>query len=161
MDLHPDCEHLAFLLGTWRGQGHGSYPTIESFDYTEEVTFSHVGKPFLAYIQKTKHQVTGQPLHAETGYLRVVGAGRIEFVVVQPSGIVELHAGTVEAFSLELQLDGVYTTPTAKSVTDVHRKIWVDTSGDPSTLHYQVAMAAVGEPLTHHLRATLSHQPSD
>ncbi|MDC3299993.1 FABP family protein [Acidimicrobiales bacterium] len=165
MDLHPDCEQLGFLLGVWRGAGDGSYPTIESFGYTEEVTFSHVGKPFLGYTQKTKHAVSGAPLHAEAGYLRAVGAGRVEFVVVQPSGIVELHSGTVDRGTVDggalvLQLDGVHTTPTAKSVTDVHRQIWVEQHAGVTTLAYQVSMAAVGEPLTHHLRATLVQQPS-
>ena len=170
MDLHPDCEQLGFLLGVWRGAGEGSYPTIESFGYTEEVTFSHVGKPFLGYTQKTKHAVSGAPLHAEAGYLRAVGAGRVEFVVVQPSGIVELHSGTVDSGTVDrgtvdggalvLQLDGVHTTPTAKSVTDVHRQIWVEQHAGVTTLAYQVSMAAVGEPLTHHLRATLVQQPS-
>ena len=175
MDLHPDCEQLGFLLGVWRGAGEGSYPTIESFGYTEEVTFSHVGKPFLAYTQKTKHAVSGAPLHAEAGYLRAVGAGRVEFVVVQPSGIVELHSGTVDRGTVDrgtvdrgtvdggalvLQIDGVHTTPTAKSVTDVHRQIWVEQHAGVTTLAYQVSMAAVGEPLTHHLRATLVQQPS-
>ena len=165
MDLHPDCEQLGFLLGVWRGAGEGSYPTIESFGYTEEVTFSHVGKPFLGYTQKTKHAVSGAPLHAEAGYLRAVGAGRVEFVVVQPSGIVELHSGTVDRGTVDggalvLQLDGVHTTPTAKSVTDVHRQIWVEQHAGVTTLEYQVSMAAVGEPLTHHLRATLVQQPS-
>ena len=175
MDLHPDCEQLGFLLGVWRGAGEGSYPTIESFGYTEEVTFSHVGKPFLGYTQKTKHAVSGAPLHAEAGYLRAVGAGRVEFVVVQPSGIVELHSGTVDRGTVDrgtvdrgtvdggalvLQLDGVHTTPTAKSVTDVHRQIWVEQHAGVTTLEYQVSMAAVGEPLTHHLRATLVQQSS-
>ncbi|MDA8848196.1 FABP family protein [bacterium] len=175
MDLHPDCEQLGFLLGVWRGAGEGSYPTIESFGYTEEVTFSHVGKPFLAYTQKTKHAVSGAPLHAEAGYLRAVGAGRVEFVVVQPSGIVELHSGTVDRGTVDrgtvdrgtvdggalvLQIDGVHTTPTAKSVTDVHRQIWVEQHAGVTTLEYQVSMAAVGEPLTHHLRATLVQQSS-
>lgn len=156
MDLHPDCASLAFLLGTWKGSGAGEYPTIESFGYLEESTFSHVGKPFLAYGQKTRHATTGLPLHAETGYLRAVGGSKVEFLIAQPSGIVELHVGTVEAGELTLALEWVQTTPTAKSVTDVQRNFSVD--GEVMT--YTLAMAAVGQPLTHHLRAEL-HRSTD
>ncbi len=154
MDLHEDCAPLAFLLGTWRGRGHGEYPTIDSFEYLEEVTFGHVGKPFLAYAQKTRHAETGQPLHAESGYVRAIGDERIEFVLSQPSGIVELHSGRVVGTRLDLTLHAVHTTPAAKSVTDVARSIEVT----DNTLSYTVAMAAVGEPLTHHLRATLERE---
>ncbi|MGK0226521.1 MAG: hypothetical protein ACI8XD_001337 [Thermoproteota archaeon] len=159
MQLHADCEPLAFLLGTWRGAGEGEYPTIDGFRYTEEVTFGHVGKPFVAYSQKTKHAETGQPLHAETGYLRALGEDQVEFVVVQPSGIVELHQGMVRDATLELVLISVHTTPAAKSVSDVQRVIHVEDDGDQAVLKYGVAMAAVGEPLTHHLRADLIRQP--
>jgi hypothetical protein len=156
MDLHPNCQGLAFLLGTWSGRGQGDYPTIDAFQYNEEVTFGHVGKPFISYSQRTRHAETGEPLHAEAGYLRAVSDGAVELVVVQPSGIVELHSGTVSDARLELALDGVHTTPTAKSVTHVVRTMWVHGSADAPVLSYDVSMAAVGQDLTHHLHADLN-----
>lgn len=149
--LHPHCESLAFLLGTWRGTGAGEYPTIEAFTYNEEVTFGHVGKTFLTYTQKTRHAETGQPLHAEAGYLRCFDDDRIELVLVQPSGIIEMHSGKAEGTTLSLGLDLVRTTDTAVDVTDVVRSVRVH----DDRLDYDISMAAAGQPLTHHLRAEL------
>ena len=92
MELHPAVAHLAPLVGTWRGGGAGHYPTIDPFEYTEEVTFGHVGKPFLAYTQRTK-SIDGAPMHAESGYWRPTGEQGLEVLIVHPSGIVEVLVG--------------------------------------------------------------------
>jgi hypothetical protein len=154
-DLHPDLQALAALLGTWQGRGSGTYPTIEPFDYLEEVTFSHVGKPFLVYGQKTRSAADGKPLHAETGYLRVPQYGHIELVLAHPSGITEIEVGTYTAdgttIELEMTAANIGLTPTAKEVTALGRNFRID--GDE--LSYSLQMGAVGQPLQHHLSAVL------
>ncbi len=148
--LAAEVAHLQFLLGTWRGKGSGQYPTIESFEYLEETVFGHVGKAFLTFVQRTKH-LDGTPLHTESGYLRPAGNDGVEFVLSIPSGIMESLEGTVSGTSLDLTSADIVGTATAKEVTATTRTYTVDAD----TLTYDIAMAAVGEPLTHHLHATL------
>ena len=158
-DLHPDLGALAPLLGTWAGRGAGAYPTIQPFEYLEEVVFSHVGKPFLAYAQKTKAVADGKPLHAETGYLRVPEPGRVELVVAHPSGVTEIEVGSYQVagdvIDIELATTSIGLTPTAKEVSALGRSFRID--GDQ--LSYSVQMGAVGQPLQHHLAAVLQRKP--
>ena len=100
--LHDAVTPLSFLLGRWAGEGEGSYPTIEPFGYGEEITVSHVGKPFLAYAQRTWSLDDGRPLHAETGYWRCASPTHVELVVAHPTGVVELSEGPLTATSLVL-----------------------------------------------------------
>lgn len=39
--VHPAVAPVSYLLGRWRGQGQGVYPTINPFSYSEELIFSH------------------------------------------------------------------------------------------------------------------------
>ena len=154
-DLHPGVAALAPLLGVWAGQGMGEYPTIAPFDYLEEVTFGHVGKPFLSYTQKTKAADDGRPMHAETGFLRVPSPGRVELVLAHPTGITEIDEGTLtvagDTIVMDLAATTIGRTASAKEVTALGRSIRVD--GDE--LVYTVRMGAVGQPLQDHLTATL------
>jgi hypothetical protein len=158
VDLHPNLEALAPLLGTWAGRGSGEYPTIQPFEYLEEVVFSHGGKAFLAYGQKTKGAADGKPMHAETGYLRVPEPGHVELVLAHPSGVTEIEVGTYrvtgDLIEIELATTSVGLTPTAKEVSALGRSIRID--GDQ--LSYSVQMGAVGQPLQHHLSAVLQRQ---
>ncbi|MGM7668586.1 FABP family protein [Microbacterium sp. A93] len=156
MSLHPALEPVSALLGVWSGPGRGEYPTLDSFEYTEEVTFTDIGKPFLVYSQRT-WAPDGRPLHVETGYFRVPGDGTVEFVLAQPTGQTELAEGTLSleasGFSVELR-SRVVNAPTAKTVDATARTLRLE--GDRLTTTF--AMAAVGVPMTDHLASVLTRQ---
>jgi len=155
LELHPMIISLAPILGVWRGRGEGHYPTIDDFSYLEELTFGHVGKPFVAMAQKTRDASTELPLHAESGYFRPQDDGTVELVLAQPSGILEVLVGPINSTDDGVQLDlasvSVHLSPSAKSVTGTRRRYVV--SGH--SMVFDMWMAAVGEPLTHHLSARL------
>ena len=149
--LHPDLEPLAVLLGEWRGQGRGGFPTVDDFDYREETVFGHVGKPFLRYSQRTWRLPGGEVSHGETGFLRAQPDGRVELVIAHPSGHAEVGEGTVYDGHIEITSATIVRTESAKEVTELRRVF--DIAGD--TLHYRTEMAAVGQPLAFHLEAEL------
>ncbi len=149
--LHPDVVPLAFLLGSWTGEGEGTYPTVSRFSYREEVNFGHVGKPFLTYSQQTWSLEDGRPLHSEVGFWRAVPAGRVELVLAHPTGVAEIEEGTLAGPSLELTTRAIGLSSTAKEVTALSRSLRVE--GD--TLYYTLQMGAVGQPAQQHLRAEL------
>jgi len=137
----------------WEGEGEGHYPTIEPFRYRERVTFTAPPKPLVGYAQQTWHAVDGRPLHAESGFWRWSedDPASVELVIAHGFGLTEVAVGRLEGTSLRVASLHLARTPTAKEVTQVTRSVTVE--GD--TLTYDVAMAAVGQPLTHHLHAEL------
>ncbi len=151
--MHPDVEPIAFLIGAWRGQGRGVYPTIASFDYGEEIRFGAVpGKPFLTYQQRTWALDDQRPLHSETGYWRPKPAGRLEIVLAHPTGFAEIEEGTVDGGVIDLVATSVGRATTAKEVDGLRRRFELV---GPDVLRYEVQLEAVGQPLQGHLTAEL------
>ena len=148
--MSPALKPVAFLLGTWRGEGQGEYPTIKAFRYREEIRFAHNGKAFLIYSQRTEAIDSDQPMHAETGYLRVVGDDQVEFVIAQPIGFAEISPGRISGTRIDVESSTVGRTPTAKPVTSISRSLWLE----GKTLHYETRMGMEGVPMVRHLTAS-------
>ena len=155
-DLHPSLEHLEFLVGEWQGLGVVGYPTIEEARYEQEISFSHDGRPFLAYISKSwlvdddGHRI--RPAATETGFWRAGKNPRdVEVMLAHATGIVEIYVGEVVFHKIELTSEVVARTETAKDVKGFTR-LYGLVEGD---LAYAVDMAAVDQPLQPHLSARL------
>lgn len=144
---------LDFLVGTWRGEGIGGYPTIDDFRYGQELEISVVpGKPFLAHRSRSWHLDDERPLAREVGWWRPQDDGEVELLLAHPTGVVEVYLGRVEGTRIELATDVVARTPSAKEVTGEHRLYGIVEGGD---LAYAIDMAAVGQSLQPHLSARL------
>jgi len=160
-DLHPALQPLLPYIGLWRGRGRGGFPTIDDFDYGQEIKITHDGRPFLYYESRAwvinEENLPVRPAGRETGWWRPVmvdgkGTGEIEALLTTPTGIMEMHIGKIEGTRVEMATDLVLRTPTAKEVTAGHRLYGIV----EGALLYAQEMAAVGQPLSPHLSARLT-----
>jgi len=150
-DLHPDLMPVVWLLGTWHGTGKGDYPSIEAFDYDQEVVFAHDGRRFLHYFSRTwitdDQGERVRPGALETGFLRPAGDKQLELVLAHPTGYAEVWYGEVEGARITLATDLVARTSTAKEYTAGQRMYGlVD-----GALMYAYDMAAGGHEMQSHL----------
>ena len=162
-DLHPDLMPVAWLLGTWQGNGKGEYPTIEAYAFDQEIVFAHDGRSFLHYFSRS--WVTNEdgertaPGALETGFLRL-GADQppqddgetapagphVEMVLAHPTGYAEVWYGAVDGPRLTLATDVVARTSTADDYTAGQRMYGL-VEGD---LMYAYDVAALDQPMQSH-----------
>jgi hypothetical protein len=150
--LHPDLAELAFLLGTWRGEGEGSWPGVDDFTFAEELAFEHAGDAWLVYRQRSWSPEDGSAIHYERGFVRPAGPGRVELVLAHPIGIAEIAEGSVVDGVLDVTSTSVSLSRTASDVTELRRRI---EAGD-DRLTYELHMEMREVPLTSHIRSRLA-----
>lgn len=154
-NLHPDCGPIAWMLGTWWGNGHGQYPDIESFQFGQELIFTHDGRPFFHYMARSwVVDEQGEKVREgaiETGFLRAKPGGEVELLLTHNTGLVEIWVGNAEGGKLEIVTDAIGRVEGAQEVTG-GKRLYGNVEGD---LLYAYDMAAAGHELQPHTWARL------
>jgi THAP4-like, heme-binding beta-barrel domain len=159
-DLHRALLGLLPYVGLWRGRGRGGYPTIEDFDYAQEIRITHDGRPFLFYESRAwlldEQSRPVRPVGREVGWWRPVFDGDrptddLEVLLCAPTGVMELYLGRVTGTQVEIATDAVVRSPSAKEVTGGHRLFGIV----EGALLYAQEMSAMGQGLHPHLSARL------
>lgn len=159
-NIHPNCARLAWILGTWAGNGHGEYPDIEPFQFGQELLFQQDGRPFIHFMSRSwiideegKHV---REAAQETGFIRPQPDGTIEVVMSHNLGFVEIWHGELHAEQprFEIVTDAVARTGSAKEYT-AGKRLYGYVNGD---LLYAFDMAAMGKELQPHIHAQLVRQ---
>ncbi|MCX6396638.1 MAG: FABP family protein [Propionibacteriales bacterium] len=159
-NIHPNCARLAWIIGTWAGNGHGEYEGMEDFEFGQEVIFQQDGRPFIHYLSRS-WIIDADGNHVreaaqETGFIRPQPDGTLEVVMAHNLGFVEIWHGELdpEAPRFEIVTDAVARTSTAKEYT-AGKRLYGYVNGD---LLYAYDMAAMGKELQPHTHAQLVRQ---
>lgn len=148
---------LSLLEGTWAGEGRGEYPTIQSFDYRETLTFRRRDENTLAYEQRTQKRFDGQTefllSHWENGFIRVLENRELEMVNAQSGGRTEILIGIAEPISNLIRIHFKSSAITNDPRVICTERVF-ELEGD--TLRYEMGMQTIKvERLMPHLKITL------
>jgi hypothetical protein len=158
VELHPQCQPLAPLIGVWRGEGLAQYPSLlGEFPYGQQLVFAHDGRPFLFYEARSwLLSPSGQvlrPAAREVGWWRMTEDETIELVLTHMFGICEIwYGGAATEASWELGTETVARTDTARDTTAAVRLYGLV---DNEQLAYVEERALRGLPIQPHLSAQL------
>lgn len=182
--LAPEVYPLAWLVGTWRGEGVISYPEIPEARFVQTVSFTSDGGPYLRYESTIRlpaeadvpagadpEAVTGDGVAADTstvwstesGYWRVAperpeglaeDKAPLEVLLADPAGHLTLYLGAVGNGRVDLASDLVARTPSAAEVSAATR-MYGYVQG---SLMWVWEMAAFGNPLQSYASAQLFRQ---
>jgi hypothetical protein len=155
-DLPELVRPFAFLLGTWRGEGVGGYPSIEAdFRYGEQIRFACYGKPIIEFHSESWSLDDDRPLARQSGFWRPLDDARVEVLIAVASGLVEIFYGELvngpAGTHVEMTTDLIGHTETAKRV-DAEKRLYAVRGGK---LMYAMEIAAMGQAMQPHLSAAL------
>jgi THAP4-like, heme-binding beta-barrel domain len=150
---------LDAFKGVWKGKGHGEYPTMDGFEYSEQLTFSQAGKVMMMEM-RTWLEPLHKPMHCEAGIWRLLPNGNTELVLSHATGMQEISTGQYDENKRTLTTEtlNISRTKSAKqpAVTAVKREYSFESD---HVLKYKIYMSTTTTPeMTLHLTASLQRQ---
>lgn len=132
-NISPEAAPLAWLVGTWVGEGELGYPGIEPARFTQRLEISHDGGPYLTHnseIRLLDEEGVGQVWSSERGYWRVPpqealedltkpGESRqieIELLLAEPTGHVSVYLGIANGPRIDLATDLIARTASGAEI---------------------------------------------
>ena len=149
--LNPDLAALSWLVGRWTGRGRGLWSAVPGFEFVDEMSFEHDGRPLLMYHERTLRP-DGVPSHSEAGFVTAAGGGVFHWTIAEPNGITEVLVGSIVAGALELDTTEIGHTPTTGNVSSVRRRL---SPAEGGRLRAEVAIGVNGEPAVPHTESLL------
>ena len=159
--LAPEVYPIAWLVGTWRGDGEVVYPGIPRAQIVAEVVVDHDGGPYLSWTSTLRIAGDDQVWSTERGFWRVppdrpadlpADQHPVELLLTDPAGHLTLYAGSVGNGRIDLASDLIARTPDAAELTAATR-LYGLVDGD---LLWTWDIAAFGEPLQSYASARMT-----
>lgn len=150
--LAPEVYPLAWLVGTWRGDGEVAYPGVPRVAVVADVAVEHDGGPYLSWSTTIRIAEDQTIWSTERGFWRIpterpvdLPADRhpVELLLVDPAGHLTLYAGVVGGGRIDLASDLVASAPDAPALGAATRLLGL-VEGD---LLWTWDIAAFGQPL--------------
>lgn len=154
-DLHPALEPMKWLIGKWKSTAADCIlDSGDKIQYSEEITFSSLGQPMLNYQSYSWHPVRKNPMHLESGFLRVKPeTNNLAFMVAHNFGLTTVEEGFIEdggKIKLESKDIGRMSFSKDPSVTALRRELSYDSEKDE--LNIITYMATTKSPMFEHLK---------
>lgn len=159
-------EPLTWLLGGWKGEGSGGFPTHDPFEYINRMNFKIVADGFdnepiihfeeIGWVIEENKEVFK---HWETGYFKPALNGRIEFYVCHNTGRVEVTYGsytsvdfTNHSFSIIFDSDFIRNDEGTNIAIASQRVL----TCNQNKINYRLAMSTTKvDQMTNHLESVL------
>ncbi|HSN43555.1 MAG TPA: FABP family protein [Propionibacteriaceae bacterium] len=133
-DLNPALMGVAWMIGHWEGNGHGTWPGQGDFTYGQRVDFTTNGGEYLHYISQWytigEDGVPERALGMETGFWRPQLDGTVEVVLSNPEGWSEVWHGAITGARIQLVTDAVMRTESASVSYTGGQRLYGNVEGD-------------------------------